>query len=202
LDKGVIDMPAKTSAGGGGGGTPPTTAQIAAAVWALPGRSLDIINNIATAIWAFGVRRLSDATNITSDNLPVANNVINNIRTSQEGVPASGTMVFDETNAGLQAVLNLTGPASTKIWSLVIDANLVTQFPTNLIIYRSVNGGVERIDQDIFSGINAAGIYDFLSREKPYILLAGEDITFYLQCGGGGAGNVNIPYDILIEVMN
>lgn len=100
------------------------------------------------------------------------------------------TFVYDETNAGAQIMLALAITARSKVGAIWIDMVNVTQ-DTTIFLEHKIDGAIFRI----------ISTHPWVVADDDGVLIAGftayRDIRVTLQCGGGGAGNVNVPYAIV-----
>jgi hypothetical protein len=173
-------MPPRTHAGGGA----PTAAQVATGVWNAAIRTLTALGPIAAPLLAL----LSD------DNTAIANSQIKRAN----GVTIDGTAVIDESVAADQVVLTLALGGRVKIWEMVFDAtNITTQ--TDVRTFVLIDGVPDRILG--MDGLTLGGgpYVDFLDRNHP--LVTDGDVSFALGPDGLGAGNVNVKYECIYELM-
>jgi len=103
---------------------------------------------------------------------------------------ATGTIVYDETNAAEQDVVTLTIPIRSLVGSIWFDFVNVTQ-NTTIRLYHKVDLTNYRLFQS-----NAWVVAD-----PDGVLIDGftaySDVKISFQCGGGGAGNVNVRYAVV-----
>lgn len=104
---------------------------------------------------------------------------------------ATGSLNYDETNAAEQTLLTIVVAARSRIESIWLDAVNVTQV-TTVRLYHQIDGATYRqfaqysfdpaVDSD---GVLIDGFTAYRS------------IQLSLQCGGGGAGIVAVPYAVV-----
>jgi len=103
---------------------------------------------------------------------------------------ATGTFSYDETNAGEQQVALVTITARAKIGGIWLDMVNVTQ-DTTIRLKHKIDGATLRE----FTS------HAWVTTDSDGVILEGftayRDIEITLTCGGGGAGNVNVPYAIV-----
>jgi len=101
-----------------------------------------------------------------------------------------GTFSFDETNAGEQTVFTLTITARSKIGGIWLDFTNVTQDLT-IRVKHQIDGANYRTFQTS----------SWTTTDDDGVLIEGftayRNVQVTLQCGGGGAGAVNIPYAVV-----
>jgi len=102
----------------------------------------------------------------------------------------TGTFSFDETNAGEQTVFTLTITSRSKIGGIWLDFTNVTQDLT-IRIKHQIDGSNYRTFQTS----------SWTTTDDDGVLIEGfmayRNVQLTLQCGGGGAGSVNIPYAVV-----
>lgn len=100
------------------------------------------------------------------------------------------TFSFDETNAAEQTIETLVIAERSVVNAFWLDMSNVTQDST-LRLYHQIDGA------------NYRGFQENLWRttDDDGVLIAGfvpnHNVRLTVQCGGGGAGNVDIPYSVL-----
>jgi len=106
------------------------------------------------------------------------------------GTEIIGTFSFDETNAGEQTVFTLTITARTKIGGIWLDFTNVTQDLT-IRVNHQIDGANYRTFQTS----------SWTTTDDDGVLIEGftayRNVQLTLQCGGGGAGNVDIPFAVV-----
>lgn len=114
-------------------------------------------------------------------------NLANIIRDIAEAI---GTFVFDEANIAEQTAFTLTIPARAKIGGIWLDMVNITQDIT-IRVKHQVDGANYRTFET-----NA-----WVTTDEDGVLITGftayRNVQVSLQCGGGGAGNVNVPYAVV-----
>jgi hypothetical protein len=102
----------------------------------------------------------------------------------------TGIFEFDETAAGEQTAFTLTIALPTGIGAIWVDMVNVTQ-NTTLSLYHQIDGTNYRKFQE-----NAWVVAD-----DDGVLFEGftayRNVRLTMQCGGGGAGNVDVPYAVV-----
>lgn len=100
-----------------------------------------------------------------------------------------GTITFDETNAAEQTLLTLQIPARRRI-GIWLDFVNVTQNTTIRVKHQIDGVNYRTFETDAWTPLLDDGVYitDFI---------AYRNVQLSLQCAGGGAGNVVIPYVIV-----
>jgi hypothetical protein len=102
----------------------------------------------------------------------------------------TGTLSFDETAAGEQQLVEQSISVRTAIQGIWIDMVNATQNIT-LRVYHKIDGTNYRIFSE----------HSWLTTDDDGVFLEGfvayRDIKVTLQCSGGGAGSVNIPYVVV-----
>ena len=102
----------------------------------------------------------------------------------------TGTFSYDETSALEQDAVEIALTVRTRIGSLWLDLVNVTQDST-VRIYHKVDGTNYRLFTE----------NSWLTTDDDGVLLEGftayRDIKITLQCAGGGAGSVNVPYAVV-----
>jgi len=106
------------------------------------------------------------------------------------GIELIGTFSFDETGAGEQTVFTLTITARSKLGGIWLDFTNVTQDLT-IRVKHQIDGANYRTFQTS----------SWTTTDDDGVLIEGftayRNVQVSLQCGGGGAGNVNIPYAVV-----
>jgi len=107
-----------------------------------------------------------------------------------EVTETTGTFVYDETNAAEQTAFTITIADRSVIGSIWLDLVNVTQ-NTTISVYHQIDGTNYRKFQE-----NAWVVAD-----DDGVLIEGvtayRNIRVTFQCGGGGAGNVDVPYAVV-----
>ena len=102
----------------------------------------------------------------------------------------SGTFSFDETSAAEQQVVSFAITGRTKITSIWFDMTNVTQ-DTDIRLYHEVDSANSRLFQE-----NA-----WVTTDDDGVLIdgfaVGGDFRIVMICGGGGAGSVDVPYQVI-----
>jgi len=102
----------------------------------------------------------------------------------------TGTFVYDETDNSEQEVVELTIAGQLAIGSIWLDFVNVTQ-QTTIRAYHKIDGTNYRQFQE---NVWAVADDDGVLIEG---FVAYSDVKISLQCGGGGAGSVNVPYAVV-----
>ena len=102
----------------------------------------------------------------------------------------TGTFSYDETNAAEQIAFTLTLTYSVNIGGIWLDMVNVTQATT--IRYKHQIDGTNY--RTFYTGAWAVADDDGVLLQ-PFSAYRNVQVT--LQCGGGGAGNVNVPYAVV-----
>lgn len=102
----------------------------------------------------------------------------------------SGTFSFDETSAAEQELDAFAISGRTKVNSIWIDMVNVTE-NVDIRLYHEIDGTTERLFQE-----NAWVVADDDGVLIDGFTVSG-DFRIVLICGGGGAGNVDIPYTVV-----
>ena len=150
-----------------------------------------LVDDLETAVGAIeGATTLHDKLTAARagylDNLNNADlaNVIRDV------VETTDTFVFDETAGGVQEMVALAIAARAKVGAIWIDMVNVTQ-DTTIRLEHKIDGANFRIVSE----------HPWVVADVDGVLIAGftayRDIRVTLQCGGGGGGNVNVPYAIV-----
>ena len=102
----------------------------------------------------------------------------------------TGIFSYDETGAGEQTAFTLTITARAVIGGIWIDMVNVTQ-DTDIAVYHQIDGTNYRQFQE----------NSWLTTDDDGVLIQGftayRNVRVTLQCGGGGAGSVNVPYAVV-----
>lgn len=110
--------------------------------------------------------------------------------TCEQVTVTTGTASLDETSAAEQTIVELALSERTRIGSIWLDLVNVTQALT-LRVHHKIDGTNYRIFQE----------NSWLTTDDDGVLLEGftarDDIKVTAQCGGGGAGSVNVPYAVV-----
>jgi hypothetical protein len=103
---------------------------------------------------------------------------------------ATGTFEYDETNAAEQDAFEVSLSARTVIGSIWLDLVNVTQNST-VRVYHKIDGTNYRLFAStawVLADPDGFWIEGFTARD---------DVKVSLQCGGGGAGTVDVPYAVV-----
>jgi len=103
---------------------------------------------------------------------------------------ATGTFAFDETNAAEQTAFTLAIAARAKIGGIWLDMSNVTQ-NTDIRVKHQIDGANYRT----FTTLSWLNTDDDGVLVLPFT--AYRNIRVTLQCGGGGVGNINVPYAVV-----
>ena len=120
---------------------------------------------------------------------------ISNVATSIAGqvsaiTETTGTFSFDETSALEQDALELTIAARSNIGSIWLDMVNVTQ-NTDIAIYHKIDGtNYRQFQENAWTTVDDDGV--LLDGFTAY-----RDVKVTLQCGGGGAGSVDIRWVVV-----
>jgi len=107
-------------------------------------------------------------------------------------LPATaGTFEYDETSALEQTLLDQTIAAPVRIGSIWLDMTNVTQ-NTTISLYHKVDGtNYRKFQENTWTfGVDDPGV--LVDQFTAY-----SDVKITLQCGGGGAGDVDVPYAVV-----
>ena len=146
----------------------------------------DPANSIGKALYELYLNRLTADRAGYLDNINNAElaNVIRDI------TQATGTFVFNEADAGDQTAFTLAITARSKIGGIWLDMVNVTQ-DTTIRVKHQIDGANYRTFET-----NA-----WVTTDEDGVLITGftayRNVQVSLQCGGGGAGNVNVPYALV-----
>ena len=114
----------------------------------------------------------------------ISNNTLPNI------TEINDTFSFDETAAGEQTIETVAITQKSVINAFWLDLSNVTQDST-LRLYHEIDGSNLRLFQE----------NDWITTDDDGVLLAGftpnDNVRLTIQCAGGGAGSVDIPYSVL-----
>lgn len=104
---------------------------------------------------------------------------------------AAETLSFDETSAAEQVMVTVTIAKRTKIRGIWLDMANVTQ-NTTIKVYHAIDGtNYREYSSQLFT----------VATDADGVLIAGftayRSIRVTLTCGGGGAGDVDVPYAIV-----
>lgn len=151
------------------------------------GSDLDLYSRLYDVITSKVLRSrltVARATYLDNINNPDLANIIRDI------AEATGTFAYDETNAAEQTAFTLAIAARAKIGGIWLDLVNVTQ-DTTIRVKHQIDGANYRTFQ--------TGSWTILDDDG--ILITGftayRNVQVSLQCGGGGAGPVNVLYAVV-----
>lgn len=108
----------------------------------------------------------------------------------REVAQATGTFSYNETSALEQTMVTLTITARAIIGGIWLDMTNVTQSTTIRVEHQIDGATYTTFETDSWTTANDDGV--LITGFTAY-----RDVRITLQCGGGGVGNVDIPYAIV-----
>lgn len=126
---------------------------------------------------------LNKATGIVPSVLTVADQVSAIAETA-------GTFSYDETSAAEQTAFTITSATRATVGAILLDMVNVTQ-DTTIRVYEQIDGTNYRAFQE----------NGWLTTDDDGVMIDGfttyRNFRVTLQCGGGGAGSVDVPYAVV-----
>lgn len=101
-----------------------------------------------------------------------------------------GTIVYDETNAGEQTLLTITIFPRMLVGGIWLDFVNVTQNTTIRVKHQIDGTNYRTFETDNWTIAMDDGV--LITQFEAY-----RNVQISFQCGGGGVGNVNVPYAVV-----